>query len=115
MKAFSINIDSCLKLFYLNSSNSFTHSLIVRGVTAAIVVTDIESIEGSMRSVCALFDFCLSFGLVVEGCTPAMKVPSINDRVSKFLMLNFKIKIVEFQNRFMLCFFAKNRYANCLA
>ena len=84
MKALSIKIGSCLKLFYLNSSNSFTHSLIVRLLTAAILVTDIES----MRSVCALFDFGLSFetGNVVGGCKSAMKVPSIND--CEFLRLN---------------------------
>ena len=84
MKALSIKIGSCLKLFYLNSSNSLTHSLIVRLDTAAIVVTDIES----MQSVCALLDFDLFFEPVnvVEGSTPAMKLPSIND--CEFLRLN---------------------------
>ena len=90
----TINI---LKLYYLNSSSSFTHSSIVWIVTFDIEIT--ESVRSTVWfPAVVLVAFRLSFrsGDIVEGRTPVTDAPSMNDGVSQVLILNYKIKLRNF-------------------
>jgi len=86
--------DWTLKLIYLNSSSSLTHSSIVW-----IVIVDIEIAE-SVRSTVwfptvVLVAFRLSFGRV-EGNMPATDAPWMNNGVSQVFILNYKMRMKKF-------------------